>query len=357
MRPKSTRRDFLRGRAAQQALGEAVETRVPEAAAADRAAPETYLTQVGRAAMACQFEIVTNAGQYPADVAAALEALDRIESLEAQLSYFRPTSEICRINALAAEEAVPVEPQLFGLLQLALQLSEETEGAFDLTASPLWETWGFARHAGRVPLPEEIAAARQCVGSHLVELDPERQTIRFRQAGVRLSLGSIGKGFALDRAAEVLAAAQIGDFLMHGGQSSVLARGARLEGGAGGWTVGVAHPLRPKGRLAELRLHNQALGTSNTARQGFHHQGHRYGHILDPRTGWPAEQVLSVTVVAPTATWADALATAFFVMGAEASRRYCQRHPEVGLLLMRPGAAEMDVVGLAEGQVRLLAGE
>lgn len=364
---KSSRRDFLRGAAVGDAFRDTVDQGLPESREATAPAggtpgtSEAYLTRVSRAAMACQFEVLVNAGQYPTDVTAALEALDRVEALEGQLSYFRPDSEISRLNALAADEAVPVEPRLFQLLELSQQLSAETEGALDLTASPLWETWGFARHAGRVPSANEIAAARQCVGSHLMELDPEHQTVRFRRPGVKLSLGSIGKGYALDRAAEVLTSFQIDDFLFHGGQSSILARGRRLDSAATeGWTVGVRHPLRPGERLAEIRLVNQALGTSNTGRQFFRHQGQRYGHILDPRSGWPAAQLLSVTVVAPSATLADGLATAFFVLGAEATRRYCQRHPEIGALLMLPnqtGAAELECVGPLQAQFRPGEGE
>lgn len=359
---KSNRRDFLRGKAAGDALTDAVDRALPEAESPSE--PEAYLVHVARSAMACQFEVFMNAGQYRSDMVAALEALDLVESLESQMTYFRPTSELSRINELAADEAVEVEPQLFELLELAMRLHHDTAGAFDITASPLWEVWGFARRAGRVPDPSEIDEARKCVGSHLVQLDPERRTVRFRRRGVRLNLGSIGKGYALDRAAAVMAASGIGDFLLHGGQSSILARGSRLALGTSlaeippGWSVGVRHPLRPAERLAEIRLCNQSLATSNSGIQFFRHQGRRYGHILDPRTGWPADKLLSVTVVAPTAALADGLSTAFFVMGDAAVLDYCGQHPEIGSLWMVSGphgaSMELKSAGLGPGQWRLL---
>lgn len=367
MARRSTRRDFLTGRAA----GDAAADRLQEALADSPQTPvepdgESLLLHVTRRAMACQFQVFFNVGQYANDTEAALEALDLIEGLEAQLSVFRPTSEISRINCLANEGPVPVESRLFELLQLAIGLSDATAGAYDITSSPLWKAWGFARHEGTIPTAEQLDKARQCVGHHLLELAPEQKTIRFCQSGVEINLGSIGKGYALDRAGELLAAAGIEDFLFHGGQSSVLARGSQIIDGRvadpanpRGWPVGIRHPLRRTVRLAEVRLCNRALGTSGTENQFFRYQGRRYGHILDPRTGWPAEQLLSATVIAPTAALADALSTAFFVMGADAAMEYCQTHPEIATVLLCPirGAKgyEIRTAGLEKGELRLLA--
>jgi thiamine biosynthesis lipoprotein len=152
---------------------------------------------------------------------------------------------------------------------------------------------------------------------------------------MELNLGSIGKGYALDRASERLLAAGVGDFLLHGGQSSVLARGSRQSGTArDGWTVGIHDPLRRGRRIGQLRLRDRALGTSGSANQSFRHHGRRYAHILDPRTGWPAEGVWSATVLAPTAAEADALSTAFYVMGADAAFRYCRARPDLAAVLV-----------------------
>lgn len=313
--------------------------------------------------MGTQFQVFFNAGQYANAVEAAVEALDLIDGLEEQLSAFRPTSELSRINALAADGPVNVEPRLFQLLELALHLGRETNGAYDITSGPLWKAWGFARRAGKVPTEAQLEEARHNVGYHLVQLDPQHQTIRFLRPGVELNLGSIGKGYALDRAAEVLAAAGIGDFLFHAGQSSVLARGSVLALRQPGptqptaWTVGIRHPLRRRARLGEVVLCDGALGTSGTENQFFRHAGRRYGHILDPRSGQPADSLLSATVIAPTAALADALSTAFFVMGAEAALDYCRTHPECAALLLRPArdtaGFELCTANLTEWQWRL----
>ena len=184
------------------------------------------LIRVSRRAMACEFEVCFPAGKCDGGTEFALESLDLVETLENRLSYFRAESEISRINRLAAETPVEVEPALFDLLRFALRLFDETGGAYDITSAPLWEAWGFARRAGEIPSDAQLAEARSCVGGRLVELNPAERTIRFRKPGVKINLGSIGKGYALDVCAERLLALGMPDFLLHGGQSSVLARGS-----------------------------------------------------------------------------------------------------------------------------------
>ena len=176
--------------------------------------------------MAGEFEVCLPVAIAGEATAAALEALDLVQSLEAQLSFFKPESDISEINRQAADAAVEVEPRLFALLQEAMQLWRDSGGAYDLTATPLWEAWGFARRSGAIPSPEQLAEARSLVGGQWVELDEARKTIRFLRRGVRLNLGSIGKGYAVDRAVEHLLAAGVSDFLVHGGYSSVAARGS-----------------------------------------------------------------------------------------------------------------------------------
>jgi thiamine biosynthesis lipoprotein len=159
-------------------------------------------------------------------------------------------------------------------------------------------------------------------------------TISFARPGVELNLGSIGKGYALDRAAEILTEHELTEWLLQGGHSSVIARGE--HNGLPGWPVGLRNPLLPQRRLGTILLRDQALATSGTAVQHFRFEGQRYGHIIDPRTGWPVENMLSVTVLAPTAAEADALSTAFFVGGVELAERYCHNHPAVSALLIPP---------------------
>ena len=285
--------------------------------------------------MACEFQVFLNAGQHAGGEEAAVAALDVVDRLEAQLSVYRDDSEVTRLNRTAHDEAVEIEPRLFALLAQAMDIYTQTGGAFDITAAPLTKAWGFYRRLGRFPAQEEIDAAIAHVGSDALAFDQARGAVRFSKPGLEINLGAIGKGYALDRAAEILCERGAADFVIHGGLSSVLARGARA--GRDHWSVAVRHPLRPEQRLAEMRLRDRSLGTSGSANQFFHHQGRRFGHVLDPRTGWPAEGALSATVLAPTAAEADALATALFVLGLEETEAFCQRREDVGALIITPG--------------------
>lgn len=342
--PKSTRRQFLQGRAAVSALQALVEAGDPPAspsapAITPSSAAPSYLLQISRRAMATDFEIYLNAGRHGKETEAALQALDLVEQLEGQMTVYQAHSEVMDVNRRAADGPVAVEGRLFQILQLALQLSQETGGAFDLTAGPLSRTWGFYRREGQLPDAEALQQAMTRVGCRWLELDDQRHTVRFLQRGVEINLNAIGKGYAVDRCGEVLREAGVQDFLIHGGQSSVLAGGSRAgdDSGTRGWSVALRHPLKPTQRLAEIWLRDRALGTSGSGVQFFHHQGRRYGHVLDPRTGWPTEGVLSATVLAPTAALADAASTACFVLGPEGTADYCRNHPEVAAILVCPG--------------------
>jgi thiamine biosynthesis lipoprotein len=380
-RRKSNRRDFLQGKSAVQTIADlGQQSRDGESDAGysrSVARPAGYLIQFSRRAMACQFEIFLNAGQYSRGTEAALQALDLVEQLEDQMTVFRDHSEISELNRTAASQAVEIEPRLFALLEHAVRIYRETNGAYDVTAGPLSRVWGFTRRRGAIPDDARLAEARARVGSHQLELNASAVSVRFRTPGIEINLGSIGKGYALDRCADRLRAAGVYDFLLHGGQSSVLAGGSAEgedeksaaavpprstdEDSLGtdpparvsqGWLVGVRDPLRPRRRLGQIRLRNRALATSGSGAQFFMHGTERYGHILDPRTGWPARGVLSTTVVAPSAAEADALSTAFYVMGPEATEEYCRFHRHVGCLMSCPGkregALDLGVFGLDE---------
>jgi thiamine biosynthesis lipoprotein len=348
---RPSRRDLFTGKAAQDALEE-IRSRMP--APEVELPPPPPLVEIGRRAMACEFHVYLNIAERPqADT--AVGALDVVDQLESQLTVYRDDSELARINRLAAERSVPVEKRLYELLKLALELHRETAGAFDITAGPISKLWGFYRRSGRVPDDAEIAAVLNRVGSQHVTLDDATRTIRFARPGMEFNLGGIGKGYALDRCVEEMTARGLETFLIHGGQSSIIGRGSRagLPEGKSGWSIALRHPLRDEVRLGEIWLRNSALGSSGSAHQFFYHQGRRYSHILDPRTARPAEGLLSTTVIAPTGALADALATAFFVMGVAATRAYCEAHPEIAAILVstgsKSGALAIETLGPLEG--------
>ena len=305
------------------------------------------LTVFQRRAMASDFEVAVNdEGNGSGRAAeAAYDALDIVDAEEDVLSVFRNTSLASRINALASEMDIPVSPAVFAQLLACRRIWEESEGAFDITASILWRLWGFARHEGRVPDPNAVRKALGKVGMEHIRLDEERLTVGFDTPGVEINFGGIGKGFALDDTVPIFERYGIDNYLIQGGMSSALARGGRMgdgmPAGRNCWTVGVVHPLHPERRLARLRLANAALATGGSGRQYFFHKGRRLSHIIDPRTGYPATGVLSATVISPSAAEADALSTAFFVMGPDKTERFCAKHPDCKVLLVldqKPGA-------------------
>jgi thiamine biosynthesis lipoprotein len=281
--------------------------------------------------MACRFE-VTLSGDDARHVPAARAALDGVDRIEDVLTVFRDSSEAARVNREAADGPVAVSETLFSLLQRCRALHEETGGAFDPTSGPLSRCWGFMAREGRLPADEDIAAALAQVGFDKVDLEDATRTVHFSAPGVTLNFGAIGKGYALDKVAVVLRQQGVGSALLSAGGSSVLA----LGGGAG-FRVDVRSP-RASEPIARLRLRDAALGTSGAGEQFFEVDGRRYGHVLDPRTGRPADGVLSASVVAPSAADADSLSTAFLVAGPELAARYCATHPSTLAMLALEGA-------------------
>jgi thiamine biosynthesis lipoprotein len=277
----------------------------------------------------------------PGAVDLASRALDLIDSLEAQLTVYRDDSEVSRLNATAHLGPVVVEPGLFELLECAIALSQETQGAYDVTAGALSEAWGFVRGPRRVPGPEVLAEARARSGWHHLTLHSQNRTITFDRSGISINLGSIGKGYAVDRAVRLLRAYWFPtSALIHGGQSSLYALGSPPGRFGDRWEIALRSPFLPESPLGLLRLRNRGLGTSGSAFQRFEVDGKIYGHILDPRTGEPTHGPASVTVLAPSAAVADALSTAFYLLGADAAADYATRNPEIGIIFVEEGETD-----------------
>lgn len=290
--------------------------------------------------MGSYFEVRLPAGA-PGALEVADRALDVVEALEAQMTIYRDDSEVSRLNGTAHEGPVEVEAGLFGLIERALEIGRKTGGAYDVASGSLSKAWGFVRGPRRVPEPEVLEEARGCSGSGLVKLDRERKTVRFERAGVVLNFGSIGKGYAIDKAVGV-----IRDHwwptpgLVHGGQSSLFALGSPPWRFGGRWDVALQNPFDAETPLGMVYLRNRGLGTSGAAFQRFEAGGRLYGHIIDPRTGEPPETgPVSVTVLAPTAAEADALSTAFYLMGPERAAAYVGRQERlIGVIFVDQAA-------------------
>jgi thiamine biosynthesis lipoprotein len=253
---------------------------------------------------------------------------------------YRPGSEIARVNARAAHEAVRVSPMVFQLLEDARRLSRDTAGAFDITIAPLVRCWGFMNGTGRLPEPDQVERARACVGMERIELDAAALTVRFDQEGVMLDLGAIGKGYALGRAVELLREAGVTSALIHGGTSTVYGLGH--PPGQEFWKVAVeypaAGPAAPPRLLAAVPLRDEAMSVSAVWGRSFQAEGKVLGHVLDPRTGRPVAGACLSAVVLPSAMATDALSTGLLVLGEGAGDALAARHPGLRALVLRADA-------------------
>lgn len=323
-----------------------------EASARDSAPPETgggaeiVYPRVQRQAMGSQFEVYLAGTERATLIGAAEEALNEVERLERQLSHYRDDSDIARLNRHAGEQWVRLEPRLYLLLKRCAELSAETEGAFDVTIGPLVKAWGFYRGEGRIPSDEEIAQIMQSVGMHRILFDDDDHLVYFTAPGLQINLGAIGKGYAIDAAVETLRFYHVRSAVLHGGQSTIYALGAPPD--TEGWTFTLRDPRDHATPIQTLTLRDEALSTSGDYEQFFDVDGVRYSHVLDPRTGRPAQGVVSVSVIAPSAADSDALSTALFVLGRERAEAFCRTHPAIRAILVeeRPeGRTEVHRLG------------
>lgn len=284
--------------------------------------------RVHRRAMACRFE-VTFAEDDSGHLEAARAALDEADRVESLLTVFRQSSELSRVNREAADGPMVASGELFSLLQRCARLHAETEGAFDVTSTPLSRCWGFLQREARVPSTEQLEEARALVGMDRVEFDLRGSSVRFASPGIELNLGAIGKGYAVDRMGGLLRRRGVSHALVSAGGSSVLAVGGRRRG----WPIDISSTVTRE-NVARVHLRDGALGTSGAGEQFVVAEGTRFGHVIDPRTGWPARGVISATVITSEAADADALSTAFLIGGEELAGRYCESHPGTLVLLM-----------------------
>lgn len=305
-------------------------------------------------AMGCEFQVLCDADGRKKLAGCVAEGFDLIHFLEQQLSIYRPSSQLAMVNRQAFDKPVSVDPDVFELLHLAREISQFTRGTFDITATPLTRLWKTHRNTRSLPSDRELQQAKASVGYDGLVLDRQNHSVYFEKKGMTLDLGGIGKGFALDKLKSHLKSADCIDFLIHGGQSSVLSGGERSDRSGDhkfAWQVAISHPLKMDQKLATLSLRERAIGTSGSARQNYVVNGKRLGHIIDPRTGWPATGLLSVTVLAPTAVLADALATAIFVAGPEQATKICQ-HFHVGAILISEDGKIMDTIEVDETDIQ-----
>lgn len=299
-----------------------------------------HWVKVHRVAMACRFEVALD-DEDARHVEDARAALDEVDAIEAALSWFRDTSELTRVNREAAAGPVAVGPFLLELLVLCRELHAATGGAFDPASTALSRCWGFLERRPRLPAEADLAAARACSGMDKVLVDESARSVGFAVPGVELSFGAVGKGWALDRVTRTLRERGLQRALVSAGGSS------QRAWGDASWELSLEPARRP---LGTLWLREGALATSGAGEQSFEEAGRRYGHVLDPRSGWPAEGVRSASVLASEAAGADALSTAFLIGGPELAASVCATRPgTLAFLVLEARPDEIVEIGRRDG--------
>jgi thiamine biosynthesis lipoprotein len=247
------------------------------------------------------------------------EVLDDYRRIDAAMSTYKPDSVLSDVNARAASAPVAIDAELFGLIGRALEFSVASGGAFDITYDSVGYLYDFRAH--QHPNDADIAARIGAIDYRHVVLDPAAQTVRFTMPGVRINLGGIAKGYAVEHGAELLR--------KHGIEHAILNAGGdtRVIGDRRGqpWIVGIRHPRLGDQVFTRLPIVDEAISTSGDYERFFEEGGRRYHHILNPATGLPTEGVLSVTVIGPDATTTDGLSTTLFVMGAVAGLQMLEK--------------------------------
>lgn len=262
---------------------------------------------------------------------AAFREIGRVERL---LSVYRPDSEVSRINRFSRGGALRVDPEVLAVLSKSIELARLSGGAFDPTSGPLIRLWGFGPDGERCepPSPEEILSAREKVGFEHLKVHPESGRLEILKRGVEVNLGGVGKGYALDRAAERVKSFGITRGMIGCG-STIVALGA--PPGEAGWQVRIRDPRQAEKTLGALLLRDQVTSTSGDYERFFLCERRRFHHLIDPRTGCPREGIAGATVIAPTAMEADALSTAAFILGETEGRSLLESLPGVEGLIIK----------------------
>ena len=271
--------------------------------------------------------LYTNREKY--DFEPAFETIRKeFRKVESMCNFFDPKSELSRLNRTAADKPFVCSDELWFLLVSARNYAEKTSGAFDVTISPLLELWGFYRREGEIPPDSALTQTMERTGMDKIRFDEKEKSVFFTVPGMSVNLGGIAKGYALDRALAALRKNHPeieAGFLDLGG--NVISFGATFR-------AAVRDPFSPKKICAQIPMEGtRAVATSGAYERFVTVNGRRYGHILDPRTGKPAEGCFSATVVAESGMESDILSTAFFVAGESLTEKF----PGIAVLLLRPG--------------------
>jgi thiamine biosynthesis lipoprotein ApbE len=265
-------------------------------------------------------------------IAAINDAFKEIGRIEHVFSKFDENSEVSKINRLAGIEKTGISKEVFKLTQEAIYYSYISEGAFDITVAPLMEIWGFVRKHNSIPDEDDIKKTLKSVGYKNIELDFKESSIRFLNRNTKIDFGGIAKGYAVDRAKDILVSKGIKNGLVNLG-GNIFALGNAY--GKKNWKIGVQDPRNKSKLLYNFELANRSISTSGNYERFFEIGGKRYSHIINPLTGKPCQGIISVTVVGNSAEEADALSTAIFVMGEKKGIALARSIKDIKVLMLK----------------------
>jgi thiamine biosynthesis lipoprotein len=262
---------------------------------------------------------------------AAFREVQRIDFL---MSHYREDSEISRVNRDAGKKETKVSPEMLRMIERAIEFSSLSEGAFDITIGPVFRLWNFRE--GKFPEEKKLRENLKKVGYRQIKIDRTRSSIFLQEEGMEIDLGAIAKGYAVDSASAVLKEKGIENFLVNAG-GDLKVSGSKEKGVP--WIVGIQHPRLPSQMVAKLSPRQAGVATSGDYKKFFIERGERYHHLLNPSTGTPARECQSVTVMAPSAMAADALATAVFVLGPKKGLALVKRMNDVHAIIVDRGGS------------------
>lgn len=281
--------------------------------------------------MMATYVTVTVRGCEGAALEAALrESFDEMQRLADQLSEWDPQSPVSQVSAEAGVRPVPVPPELFEVLVAAKAASRLTGGAFDVTWAALAGLWRFDEVAPTLPAAAAVRQQLALVGDADLRLDVAARTAFLRRRGMRLGLGGLAKGYIAQAGADRLNASGFRDVLV-AASGDITARGSNAERP---WRVAIQDPRRPGAVVGHVELHDESISTAGDYEHAFMVAGRRYHHILNPKTGWPADGAASVSVLSARGVWSDALDTGLLVMGSQAGAALADQTPAIGALFV-----------------------
>jgi thiamine biosynthesis lipoprotein len=260
---------------------------------------------------------------------AMASAFREVERIDLLMSHYRPESEVSKITRQAGERETQVSPETLEVVERALYFSRLSGGAFDITIGPVFGLWNFRE--GKIPEEKSLQENLKKVDYRKIKVDRAKSLVYLESRGMELDLGAIAKGYSVDRASAVLRKEGVDNFLVKAG-GDLAVSGAKENGVP--WTIGIQHPRLPLELIAKLRPARAAVATSGDYKKFFFRGGERYHHILTPSTGLPARECQSVTIIAPSAMDADALATSVFVLGPKKGFALLEHFPDVQAIIV-----------------------